>query len=324
MEISPHELNASYTLSGEFRVHRAGCRDIKREANNWDANYGDIRTPEGIAQDLWSDIIDEGGMESGEATDHVTFLPCCEFKQVEDNFEEVVDGSPNSTYTGVVGQEGPAGTQGVTMNATASLIEYTASLQAAKTTDLRKMASQAGIREVGGKKVNAGRKADLIDALTAKKAEELEISAAQASDDDNEVLAGNHASDAGITLAEAKAALGYDKAPKKAPKAKKAAKKDQQAALGTSAADDSAVKIRTARKFVAEADAKGWEIKIDNQMATEQGDVVIITATKGEESITLRWIDGAYDYYQGGSVHTDAKGKARKILNVSAAINRYL
>lgn len=299
MEVSPHELNASYTTAGEFRVHRAGCRDIARQSNNWDANYGDMRDPRAIAIDLWSDIINEGGMTEDEAEDNVTYLPCCEFQQVpgadEDsakNLEEVVDADANGPYTEVVGQdESKTETRGVTMNATDTLVEYTASLQTIKTTDLRKMAAKAGIKTVGENetKVNAGRKADLIDALTALKAEELE-QAAKA----------------------------------EAPKAKKAAKKAKAAKTSEEKADDNALKIRTARKFVAEAEAKGWAVKIDNQMATEQGDIVIIEAAKGDETITLRWIDGAYDYYQGGSFHTDANGKARKILNTSAAINRYL
>lgn len=179
------------------------------------------------------------------------------------------------------------------MNATAAnqaLVEYTASLQETKTTELRKLARAAGIKTVAETPVNKGRKADLIAALVELKGQELD--------------------------AQVKAAQDA-KPAKKAPKAKAAKKANETS-------DDSALKIRTARKFVAEAEAKGWAVKVDNQMATEQGDVVTIVAEKGEESITLRWLDGAYDYYQGGSFHTDAKGKARKILNVSAAINRYL
>lgn len=297
MEISPHELSASYTTAGEFRVHRAGCRDIKRESNNWTANYGDVRTPEGIALDLWSDIIDEGGMEPEDAVANVTFLPCCEFKQVSNNSEEVVDADANPAYTEVVGQEGPAGTQGVTMNANVAtaLVEYTAQLQATKTTELRKLARQAGLKTVADLPVNKGRKADLVAALIELKGQQLDAQEEQA-----------------------KAAGRKAAKSSKAKVTRKAAKTSEQKS------DDNALKIRTARKFVAEAEAKGWSVKIDNQMATDSGDVVIIVAEKGEESITLRWLDGAYDYYQGGSFHTDAKGKARKILNVSAAINRYL
>lgn len=300
MERSPHRLAASLPMSGDFRVHRAGCRDLKRESQNSFLLPDEIRTSEAAAQELYSDFIDEGSMEPGDAEGYVEFLPCCEFQRVEESSKksgEAVDADANSTYTGVVGQEQDT-TEGVTMNAataTQTLVEYTAELQNQKTTDLRKVARRAGLKVVADTPVNKGRKADLVAALVELKGQELDA-----------------------LVEQAKAA--------KAPKAKKtkAAKKDEQAALGTSAADDNAVKIRTARKFVAEADAKGWEVKIDNQMATEQGDVVIIVAEKGEESITLRWIDGAYDYYQGGSFHTDAKGKARKILNVSAAINRYL
>lgn len=288
MERTALELEGVLDRHGDFRVHRKGCRDLPREAQGLPIPLPGLHTPEEVALDLWSDIIAEGGMEPEEAEEWVTFLPCCAFKEVAEdsakNLEEVVDADANSTYTGVVGQE-QGTTEGVTMNATTSLVQYTANLQTATTVGLRKMAAQAGIREVNGRRVHAGRKAELIEALTAKKAEELEQAAKKA---------------------EAK------KAPKKSPK------------KANETSDDSALKIRTARKFVAKAEEKGWNVKIDNQMATEQGDVVIVTAKKDKESITLRWIDGAYDYYQGGSFHTDANGKARKILNTSAAINRYL
>lgn len=291
MEISQHQLVATLTMAGEFRVHRAGCRDVLRDAQNLHPIALEARTPEGVALELHADFIESGEMEPEDAEQYCEYLPCCDFKEVAKNLEEAVDADDNSTYTEVVGQEGPAGTRGVTMNRTAAnqaLVEYTAEIQAMKTTDLRKVARQAGLKVVADTPVNKGRKADLIAALVEIKGQEL---------------------DAKVT---------EDAKPAKTPKAKKAAKKANETS------DDNALKIRTARKFVAEAEGKGWAVKVDNQMATEQGDVVLVTAEKGEESITLRWIDGAYDYYQGGSFHTDAKGKARKILNVSAAINRYL
>ena len=74
----------AYLISGEFRVHRAGCRDCQREARRSDSpGHPEEYTSQADAiASLWSDIIAEdpelygtpGGLASLEA--ETTFLPC--------------------------------------------------------------------------------------------------------------------------------------------------------------------------------------------------------------------------------------------------------
>jgi hypothetical protein len=74
----------AYLISGEFRVHRADCRDCQREARRSDSP-GDVEeyaSQADVIASLWSDIIAEdpelygtpGGLASLEA--ETIFLPC--------------------------------------------------------------------------------------------------------------------------------------------------------------------------------------------------------------------------------------------------------
>jgi hypothetical protein len=74
----------AYLISGEFRVHRADCRDCQREARRSDSS-GDAEefaSQADVIASLWSDIIAEnpelygtpGGLASLEA--ETIFLPC--------------------------------------------------------------------------------------------------------------------------------------------------------------------------------------------------------------------------------------------------------
>jgi len=74
----------AYLISGEFRVHRADCRDCQREARRSDSP-GDVEqypSRADVIASLWSDILAEdpelygtpGGLASLEA--ETIFLPC--------------------------------------------------------------------------------------------------------------------------------------------------------------------------------------------------------------------------------------------------------
>jgi len=96
----------AYLISGEFRVHRAGCRDCEKEARRSDS-AGDAEEAEEYASraeaiaSLWSDIIAEnpeiygtpGGLASLEA--ETIFLPC-------------TSGLPGTSPAGDRGQPGEA------------------------------------------------------------------------------------------------------------------------------------------------------------------------------------------------------------------------
>jgi hypothetical protein len=74
----------AYLVSGEFRVHRAGCRDCQREARRSGSpgHSGEYASRAGVIASLWSDIIagnpdvhgTPGGLASLEAG--TVFLPC--------------------------------------------------------------------------------------------------------------------------------------------------------------------------------------------------------------------------------------------------------
>ena len=74
----------AYLISGEFRVHRADCRDCQREARRSDSpgDAGEYASQAAVIASLWSDIIAEnpglygtpGGLASLEAA--TIFLPC--------------------------------------------------------------------------------------------------------------------------------------------------------------------------------------------------------------------------------------------------------
>jgi hypothetical protein len=74
----------AYLVSGEFRVHRADCRDCQREARRSDSpgDAEEYASRADVIASLWSDIIAEnpglygtpGGLASLEA--ETVFLPC--------------------------------------------------------------------------------------------------------------------------------------------------------------------------------------------------------------------------------------------------------
>lgn len=74
----------AYLISGEFRVHRDGCRDCQREARRSDSpgDAEEYASQADVIAGLWSDIIAEnpevygtpGGLASLEA--ETIFLPC--------------------------------------------------------------------------------------------------------------------------------------------------------------------------------------------------------------------------------------------------------
>jgi hypothetical protein len=74
----------AYLVSGEFRVHRADCRDCQREARRSDSpgHPEEYASQADVIASLWSDIIAEdpglygtpGGLASLEA--ETIFLPC--------------------------------------------------------------------------------------------------------------------------------------------------------------------------------------------------------------------------------------------------------
>jgi hypothetical protein len=93
----------AYLVSGEFRVHRAGCRDCEKEARRSDSAGGaeEYASRAEVIADLWSDIIAEnpelygtpGGLSSLEA--ETIFLPC-------------TSGLPDTSPAGDSGQPGEA------------------------------------------------------------------------------------------------------------------------------------------------------------------------------------------------------------------------
>jgi hypothetical protein len=74
----------AFLVSGQFRVHRAGCRDTAREARRSDSSGApeDYASKAEVIRALWADIIAEdpdtygtpGGMASLEA--ETDFLSC--------------------------------------------------------------------------------------------------------------------------------------------------------------------------------------------------------------------------------------------------------
>jgi hypothetical protein len=74
----------AYLISGEFRIHRADCRDCQKEAQRSDSagQVEEFPSKAAAISDLWSDIIAEapetygtpGGLASLEA--ETIFLPC--------------------------------------------------------------------------------------------------------------------------------------------------------------------------------------------------------------------------------------------------------
>jgi hypothetical protein len=93
----------AYLISGEFRVHRAGCRDCEKEARRSDSagNAEEYASRAEVIASLWSDIIAEnpelygtpGGLASLEA--ETIFLPC-------------TSGLPDTSPAGDSGQPGEA------------------------------------------------------------------------------------------------------------------------------------------------------------------------------------------------------------------------
>src|ERR1700716_350718 len=94
----------AYLISGEFRVHRADCRDCQREARRSDSpgHVEEYASQADVIAALWSDIIAEdpelygtpGGLASLEA--ETIFLPC-------------TSGLPETSPAGDGGQPGEAG-----------------------------------------------------------------------------------------------------------------------------------------------------------------------------------------------------------------------
>jgi hypothetical protein len=74
----------TYLVRGQFRIHRADCRDCAKEARRSDSagRAEDHPSKAAVISDLWSDIIAEdpatygtpGGLASLEA--ETIFLPC--------------------------------------------------------------------------------------------------------------------------------------------------------------------------------------------------------------------------------------------------------
>ena len=93
----------AYLISGEFRVHRADCRDCEREARRSDSagDAEEYASRADVIASLWSDIIAEnpelygtpGGLASLEA--ETIFLPC-------------TSGLPGTSPAGDSGQPGEA------------------------------------------------------------------------------------------------------------------------------------------------------------------------------------------------------------------------
>ena len=94
----------AYLVSGEFRVHRDGCRDCEKEARRSDSagDAEEYASRAGVIASLWSDIIAEnpevygspGGLVSLEA--ETIFLPC-------------TSGLPETSPAEDSGQRGEAG-----------------------------------------------------------------------------------------------------------------------------------------------------------------------------------------------------------------------
>ncbi len=93
----------AYLVSGEFRVHRDGCRDCEKEARRSDSacHPGEYASRADVIAGLWSDIIAEnpelygtpGGLAGLEA--ETIFLPC-------------TSGLPGTSPAGDSGQRGEA------------------------------------------------------------------------------------------------------------------------------------------------------------------------------------------------------------------------
>jgi hypothetical protein len=93
----------AYLVSGEFRVHRADCRDCEKEARRSDSpgHPEEYASQADVIASLWSDIIAEdpewygtpGGLDSLEA--ETIFLPC-------------TSGLPGASPGGDTGQPGEA------------------------------------------------------------------------------------------------------------------------------------------------------------------------------------------------------------------------
>ena len=93
----------AYLISGEFRVHRAGCRDCEKEARRSDSagHAEEYASRADVIAGLWSDIIAEnpelygtpGGLAGLEA--ETIFLPC-------------TSGLPGTSPAGDSGQRGEA------------------------------------------------------------------------------------------------------------------------------------------------------------------------------------------------------------------------
>ena len=93
----------AYLVSGEFRIHRADCRDCEKEARRSDSagDTEDYASQADVIASLWSDIISEnpevygspGGLASLEA--ETIFLPC-------------TSGLPGTSPPGDGGQPGEA------------------------------------------------------------------------------------------------------------------------------------------------------------------------------------------------------------------------
>ena len=94
----------AYLVSGEFRVHRADCRDCEKEARRSDSpgDAEEYASRADVIASLWSDIIAEnpelygtpGGLASLEA--ETIFLPC-------------TSGLPGTSPAGDSGQPGERG-----------------------------------------------------------------------------------------------------------------------------------------------------------------------------------------------------------------------
>ncbi|WP_433542010.1 hypothetical protein ACQP10_38305 (plasmid) [Streptosporangium sandarakinum] len=69
---------AVLSTSGNFRVHRAGCADLKHLGRSQHAAPFPVaaQTRDAIAAELNQEFIDEGSMTAAEALDYVDFLPC--------------------------------------------------------------------------------------------------------------------------------------------------------------------------------------------------------------------------------------------------------
>lgn len=76
---------AIFYIGGEYRVHDAGCADVKRDAKKDTPWYVDVETAHEANLDMWSDIASDStepgtpehdALCDSYATAETTYLPC--------------------------------------------------------------------------------------------------------------------------------------------------------------------------------------------------------------------------------------------------------